>query len=104
MQPLIPVIEYHLYKESIIELFCIERELPQSDCDGVCYLSSQIAENQEKQSDFTNSNADFYPIAVQYAIAKNFRFYPESEQLTSFYFVNWTIPDITVTTPPPELS
>ncbi len=48
LQPALPMIEYYMYKESISELFCEERNNPDSDCEGTCYLSNQI-EDQDKQ-------------------------------------------------------
>lgn len=65
IQPALPLIEYHIFKESIIERFCVNRELPESDCDGVCYLTSQIQES-EKDEEPVALNMDYYPIGAEY--------------------------------------
>lgn len=55
-QPVLPMIEYFVFKESIIEFLCNERDVPGSDCQGMCYLKSQIEkqENDERQQTLLN--------------------------------------------------
>jgi hypothetical protein len=103
VQPFIPVIEYHLFKESIIELFCVNRDKPEMNCDGVCYLSSQLAE-QEEQSGSSNLNTVYYPIGVNYALQRPFIAAPES---TTHYFQfaeDWVFTYARSNSPPPRLS
>lgn len=61
MQPVLPLIEYHIFQESIIELFCENRDVPDSDCDGICYLTNQIEQQQERQAENFRTLADYYP-------------------------------------------
>ena len=49
VQPVLPLVEYYLFKESITELFCVNRDNPESDCEGMCYLSNQIEEQEDQQ-------------------------------------------------------
>lgn len=60
IQPVLPLIEYHLFQESIMELFCENRNVPESDCDGICYLTNQL-EKQERQSENFRTLKDYYP-------------------------------------------
>ncbi|MCC5913327.1 MAG: hypothetical protein JJU46_03025 [Balneolaceae bacterium] len=60
IQPVLPLIEYHLFQESIMELFCENRNVPESDCDGICYLTNQL-EKQERQSENFRTLTDYYP-------------------------------------------
>ncbi len=47
LQPVLPLVEYYVFKESIIELFCENRNVPDSGCEGTCYLSNQLKKNAE---------------------------------------------------------
>ncbi len=64
IQPIVPLMEYHFFKESIMELFCVERDVPDSDCDGFCYLTSQISESEEQRHDAPGITSEFYPGGV----------------------------------------
>lgn len=48
IRPVLPMVEYYLFKESIIELFCVNRDVPESDCEGICYLSDRLEENSKQ--------------------------------------------------------
>jgi len=48
-QPVLPMIEYFVFKENIIEFLCEQRDVPDSDCEGMCYLKSQIEEQQNDE-------------------------------------------------------
>lgn len=78
LQPALPLIEYHIFKENIIQKFCVDRELPQSDCEGSCYLASQIEQNQERDGEPLALNLEFYPIAISAPPSGFADFTPES--------------------------
>jgi len=42
---------YFLNKDFIIENFCINKNKPELECDGKCYLNKQIAEQTQKTAD-----------------------------------------------------
>ncbi len=48
-QPVLPMIEYFVFKENIIEFLCEQRDVPDSDCEGMCYLKSQIEDQQNDE-------------------------------------------------------
>lgn len=48
MQPILPLVEYYVFKESIIELFCENRDEPETECEGSCYLTNQLKKNEGK--------------------------------------------------------
>ncbi len=50
IQPALPMIEYFVFKESIIEFLCEKRDEPENDCEGFCYLIQQIEANDAKQN------------------------------------------------------
>ena len=79
LQPVLPLIEYHIFKESIIERFCVDRDLPQSDCEGTCYLSSQLAEHQDQDEEPLSLNIEFYPIGVLLAAGGEIPYAPGTD-------------------------
>ncbi len=44
-----------------MELFCENRDVPDSDCDGICYLTNQIEKQQERQDENFKALVDYYP-------------------------------------------
>lgn len=64
LQPALPLIEYHLFKENIILTFCIDRDEPVNECEGSCYLANQIAQSGSQDGDVLMLNLEFYPIAI----------------------------------------
>ena len=55
VQPILPVLEYYIFKQYIIENLCVNRNKPESCCEGKCFLEKRIKESQtdmprEKQS------------------------------------------------------
>lgn len=64
IQPIVPLIEYYVFKDDIIAFFCVNRDDPKSTCNGVCYLANQIEQAQEKQSDTFDGLGSYYPISI----------------------------------------
>lgn len=54
LQPALPMIEYFVFKQNIIEFFCEKRDEPENDCEGFCYLKNQIEANDSKQNHSEN--------------------------------------------------
>lgn len=46
IRPLLPYIDYFINYDYIAEVLCINKEKPQSTCNGKCYLKQQIKEQQ----------------------------------------------------------
>lgn len=64
IQPIVPLLEYYTFKDDIIKFFCINRDVPDSTCDGVCYLANQIEQAQDKQSDSFDGWGTYFPISI----------------------------------------
>ena len=61
---LIPILifDYELRKEYIIQVYCVNKNRPELNCDGKCYLAEKIAEareQDEKQANDTFLNQVF---------------------------------------------
>lgn len=46
-RPLWPVIEYAVNYNYIVEVLCENKDKPELECDGKCYLSKQLAKQTE---------------------------------------------------------
>jgi len=104
IQPIIPVIEYHLYKESIIELFCVNRDQPEIQCDGVCYLSSQIEKNEEDHTGLKSFNVDYYPVGLTFASFTDLSVYPNEFELPLSLIPGLKFGYSDLHSPPPKFS
>lgn len=51
-KPLLPLVNYALNYDFIVEQFCENKNRPQMHCDGKCYLAKQLA----KESDHNDNN------------------------------------------------
>jgi len=54
-------VSYFVNQAEIIELFCINKEKPQLQCDGKCHLATQLAEveTDTEESPFSPSNTTY---------------------------------------------
>ena len=50
VQPILPLIEYNVNKEYIASVLCENRDKPQLDCQGKCYLKKQIQKTKKSDS------------------------------------------------------
>lgn len=53
-KPLLPVAEYVIHYERIIKELCENREEPESDCNGSCYLKKQLAKASDSNEPFSD--------------------------------------------------
>ncbi len=63
-RPLVPYIEYALNHEYISEVLCINKEKPQLECDGKCYLKARIQEEAQPQSEDRGT----IPVALEWDV------------------------------------
>lgn len=65
MQPFIPALEYYFFKEYIIEHHCVNKDNPDIECDGLCYLNKKIDESHHDHEDHKiSTNVKYYPGTV----------------------------------------
>jgi hypothetical protein len=102
IQPVLPMLEYHLFKDYITENLCEERSLEVSECEGMCYLRNQIKDHEETRSEMPAMTAEYYPGTILCDGVKEITLIPEDRQL--FAGLPQTVPDhlSKVDTPPPE--
>jgi len=50
---MLPYIDYMLRKDFIIEKLCINKNVPEKQCNGKCHLEKQIKNNTEEADDIS---------------------------------------------------
>ncbi len=104
IQPIVPLLEYHIFKESIIELFCVNRNVPDSDCEGFCYLTSQIQEQQDKQPESRAAHSEYYPGTILPDLKTNQNLFPNNDESFITVTVYGISQSIKTEIPPPKIS
>ncbi|ASK31584.1 hypothetical protein CEY12_16340 [Chryseobacterium sp. T16E-39] len=49
-RPLIPIMEYAVNYDYIVETLCINKDKPELNCNGKCYLSKELAKTNDTES------------------------------------------------------
>lgn len=102
-RPVLPYIEYAVFKDYIAKNLCINRDKPKSCCEGKCHLEKQIEKSNESgESENKGSNRKVVnqevneficsPVSVPKATAININRIIQNEiiataQVSSFIFV-----------------
>jgi len=67
LKPIIPVLQYAIGYDYIVKVLCENREKPEMQCHGTCYLKSELARaskeessSTEKKNSETSSTTLFY--------------------------------------------
>jgi hypothetical protein len=79
VQPVLPMLEYYSFKERIIDLFCVNKDVPEMECDGFCYLKGQIEVQQQQDARTPASllNLDDLPLLNIPVTAAPLRLFPD---------------------------
>ena len=48
VKPLWPIVEYVANYDYIVEVLCVNKDRPELNCDGKCYLAQQLAKEQRE--------------------------------------------------------
>lgn len=72
-KPLLPLVEYAVFYDYIKNELCINKEKPELNCNGKCYLMQQLSKASESENDTDKSQliVDF-SIAFFQQIKENF--------------------------------
>lgn len=63
LRPVLPVFEYVVNQDYIAEYLCVNKDKPMLNCNGKCYLSKMLQEEQdEKKQNLPSINMKEYPI------------------------------------------
>jgi len=64
IRPVLPFIEYAIFKDYIAKNLCINKDKPQNCCQGKCYLGEQLKKNAETQDPNTGNNKKIIPSQI----------------------------------------
>ena len=53
------LINFELNRETITQLFCINKQAPEKHCEGKCYLEKQIKADEDSHSEDPQTRAEF---------------------------------------------
>lgn len=63
VRPILPVFEYIIDQDYIVEFFCVNQDKPELDCNGKCYLMQKLEEqNEKKRQNLPRISMEEYPI------------------------------------------
>ena len=63
LKPVMPVFDYVINQDYIAEYLCINKDKPEMDCNGKCYLMEMLEEeNQQKKQNLPAIDLREYPI------------------------------------------
>ncbi|MEM9364136.1 MAG: hypothetical protein AAGA43_15955 [Bacteroidota bacterium] len=89
MRPILPLMEYVIYEDYIVEFLCINKDKVELQCNGKCYLMQMLQEqNDDKKQNLPKIAMEEYPIGfVQLpAFISEMVLLTDSEQ--RFHYVN----------------
>ncbi|MGB3145362.1 MAG: hypothetical protein WBB24_14770 [Maribacter sp.] len=82
VRPIMPIVEFVINKDYIVEFLCINKDKPMLNCDGKCYLAKMIQEDQkERHQNLPSANLRDYPIGFVQILDFDFKIAPTSKRL-----------------------
>jgi len=104
-RPLLPYVEYAMFKEYIAEVLCINKDKPEMNCCGKCHLKKRVEDQQKADQPHQNSSKTKDNLITQNYIASFFKMqFTQENILISYPSVQWVISSRTdkPLTPPPQ--
>ena len=62
LRPIAPILEYQLNRDYIAEVLCVNKDQPITICEGSCYLTKRLKEEQQKEHATPQIQLKDYPI------------------------------------------
>ena len=95
LRPVLPLFDYVINQDYISEFLCINKDKPELNCNGKCYLMQKIkAQNEEKKQNLPRIAMEEYPIgfinfASIGALKEEFRLFitPNTNYLNTYFFM-----------------
>jgi hypothetical protein len=75
------IVSFQINKTNIVAEFCVNKDKPEMECDGKCYLSKQLS-----QTESSNESSRLPESIVQYEISTFL--VPANFENTKFFFVH----------------
>lgn len=62
LRPIAPILEYQLNKDYIAKVLCVNKDRPITVCQGSCYLTKRLQQEQQKEQSTPQIQLKDYPI------------------------------------------
>ncbi len=60
VKPIVPLVEYVLMKDYIVQNLCVEKDDPENCCQGMCHLEKEIEKNDDQPINASQNNSKKY--------------------------------------------
>lgn len=65
LRPVMPLANYVINQDYIAEFLCINKDKPELECNGKCYLAKELkAASEEKEKNLPAIAMEEYPVAI----------------------------------------
>ncbi len=85
LRPVAPLVEYYAQQDYIAEFLCINKEVPELDCKGMCYVQKRM-EEQNKGVQGKQINLKDYPVDFLRTVTEEIFFAPKMEIAHQSFF------------------
>lgn len=87
LRPIQPYVEYVVNQDYIIEFLCSNKEKPELQCNGKCYLAKQLEKQEQNKTNSLKVSLENYPIGfVNIVKIHPFQFSVTSKKSTSVFY------------------
>jgi hypothetical protein len=105
IRPALPIIDYFINFDYIAEVLCLKKQVPESSCNGKCYLMQQMEENKhnDPQKNFPQTQWEFQLLSIHHPISYDL-FYEEVniKLVFSTLVISLKTHQFSIETPPPK--
>lgn len=89
-KPILPYFEYIIRYDYISEILCINKEKPQSTCQGKCYLKKQISKSSNNKSSipqYLKNKLLCFPVFIEKTTRLDFSLISQKISYTDLYLM-----------------
>ena len=105
IRPALPVVDYFINFDYIAEVLCLKKQVPESSCNGKCYLMQQMEENKhdDPQKNFPQTQWEIQLLSIHQPISYDLFFEEVDTKLVfSPFVISLKTHHFSINTPPPE--
>jgi hypothetical protein len=105
IRPTLPVVDYFVNFDYIAEVLCLKKEVPESCCNGKCYLMQQMEKNKYEipEKSVPQTQWEIQLLSIHQPISYDLFFEEVDTKLVfSPFVISLKTPHFSPDTPPPE--
>ncbi len=89
LRPVMPLANYLINQDYIAEFLCINKDKPELECNGKCYLAEQLKKaSEEKEKNLPAIAMEEYPIGIILLTSFQTIETTETPQKANFHYTN----------------